>query len=87
MGGENSVPILGIIGFLLTVDRGPGIPEEALPHLFERYWGAKPVSLTGSGLGLYIVQGVVQAHGGKVWVESRPGAGSSFFFTLPVAAG
>jgi signal transduction histidine kinase len=65
-------------------DTGRGIPESALPHVFKRYWRADPTSREGSGLGLYIAKGIVEAHGGRLSVESREGAGSRFSFTLPV---
>jgi signal transduction histidine kinase len=70
-----------------VMDRGPGILPEELPSLFQRYRrtqaGAKRAE--GLGLGLYITKGLVEAHGGKIWVESEVGQGSSFSFTLPVA--
>jgi signal transduction histidine kinase len=68
-------------------DTGSGIPEEDLPYVFERHWrGTQPSRRTaGSGLGLTIVRGIVQAHGGTTWVESVAGAGSTFHFTLPTA--
>ncbi len=65
-------------------DDGPGIPPEDLPHLFDRYWKSR--SRRGTGLGLAIAHGIVEAHGGRIRVESAPGAGSRFTFTLPVAA-
>lgn len=65
-------------------DTGKGIAPENLPHLFERYWQAKS-SQEGAGLGLPIAKGIVEAHGGRMGVESEPGRGSTFFFTLPVA--
>jgi len=66
-------------------DTGPGIPQEQLPHLFNRYWQAKKRAQEGTGLGLYIAKGIIEAHGGQLWVESQMGSGSTFFFTLPVA--
>jgi signal transduction histidine kinase len=69
---------------LVTVrDTGPGIPLAAQPHLFERHWQVEKTARQGSGLGLYIAQGIVQAHGGRLWVESTPGQGSAFTFCLP----
>ncbi|SEU38316.1 sensor histidine kinase [Stigmatella erecta] len=69
---------------LVTVrDTGPGIPREAQPHLFERHWQAEKTARQGSGLGLYIARGIIQAHGGRIWVESAPGQGSAFTFCLP----
>ncbi|MBI3180677.1 MAG: hypothetical protein HYZ28_00795 [Myxococcales bacterium] len=64
-------------------DTGPGISAENLPHLFERYWKADAGERSGAGLGLYISRGIVQAHGGRLWVESRLGEGSTFLFELP----
>ena len=69
---------------LSVTDHGPGIPEETLPHLFERFYRADHVgSAPGLGLGLYITRMLVEAHGGKIWVESTVGEGSTFFVTLP----
>ncbi|MGV3571323.1 MAG: PAS domain-containing sensor histidine kinase [Ramlibacter sp.] len=68
-------------------DTGPGIPPEHLPHLFDRFWQARRAEREGAGLGLPIVKGVVEAHGGRIWVESTPGEGSCFFFTIPRADG
>jgi signal transduction histidine kinase len=65
-------------------DTGKGIAPEHLPHLFDRYWQAKG-SREGAGLGLPIAKGLVEAHGGHILVESTPGQGSTFSFTLPVA--
>jgi signal transduction histidine kinase len=66
-------------------DTGPGIPAEQLPHLFDRFWQARRADRRGLGLGLAIVRGLVAAHGGRIWVESEPGRGSRFQFTLPLA--
>jgi signal transduction histidine kinase len=68
-----------------VVDTGPGVLPEDRPHVFDRFWKASAKRGGGAGLGLSIVKGIVQAHGGRVWLESEPGQGSSFFFTLPVA--
>ncbi|MFL5356859.1 ATP-binding protein [Archangium sp.] len=66
-------------------DNGPGIAPKDVPHLFERFWRATSVNERGTGLGLSIVKSIVEAHGGSLWVETQPGAGSTFFFTLPLA--
>jgi signal transduction histidine kinase len=65
-------------------DTGRGVPPEDLPYLFDRYWQAKRRAQEGIGLGLAIVKGLVEAHGGSVTATSRPGAGSTFSFTLPL---
>ncbi|MCU1757703.1 ATP-binding protein [Pseudomonas helleri] len=64
-------------------DSGKGIPAEQLPHIFDRYWTAKEGNATGTGLGLYISQGIIKAHGGQLLAESTPGEGSEFRFTVP----
>ncbi len=65
-------------------DEGPGIDPEALPRLFERFYRASARDATaGLGLGLYIARMLILAHGGQIWVESTPGEGSTFIFTLP----
>lgn len=71
---------------LITVaDNGPGIPKENLGDIFNPYWQAKRTARMGAGLGLPIAKGIVESHGGRMWVESEPGKGTRFFFTLPVA--
>lgn len=65
-------------------DTGPGLPATQLASVFDRYWQAEPGTSSGVGLGLYIVKGIVEAHGGRVWAESPVGEGASFYFTLPV---
>jgi two-component system phosphate regulon sensor histidine kinase PhoR len=67
-------------------DNGIGIPKEDIPRIFERFYRVdkgRSQELGGTGLGLSIVKHLVQAHGGRVWVESQPGKGSAFFFTVP----
>jgi two-component system, OmpR family, phosphate regulon sensor histidine kinase PhoR len=67
-------------------DNGVGIPEEDLSRIFERFYKAdRARSGSGTGLGLSISRHIVEAHGGKIWVESVEGRGSSFFFTIPVS--
>jgi PAS domain S-box-containing protein len=70
---------------LAVIDTGPGIPADQLPHIFGRFWQARPADKRGIGLGLAIARGIVEAHEGRIWVESRVGEGSAFYFTVPVA--
>ena len=65
-------------------DRGPGITAAELPHVFDRYWHGR-TKKGGAGLGLSIAKGIVDAHGGRIDVESKHGEGSEFSFTLPLA--
>lgn len=69
----------------VVADTGPGIPAEHLNHVFDRYWQAKSTAKLGTGLGLSIAKGIVEAHGGRIWVESPPNSGAQFNFTLPAA--
>jgi signal transduction histidine kinase len=64
-------------------DSGPGISPDAVPRLFERHWQAQRGSGGGLGLGLYIARHVVDRHGGHIDVDSRPGEGATFTFTIP----
>ncbi|NIS83480.1 MAG: HAMP domain-containing protein [Anaerolineales bacterium] len=68
---------------LWTYDNGSGIDPEDMPHVFERFYRSEKVEAEGSGLGLAMVKSVVEAHGGRVWVESEVGVGSRFFIELP----
>jgi two-component system phosphate regulon sensor histidine kinase PhoR len=71
-----------------VADDGPGIPTEAQDRVFERFYRvdkARSRDQGGTGLGLSIVKHIVQSHGGEVWVESEPGKGATFFFTLPAS--
>ena len=63
-------------------DSGPGIDAADLPHIFDRYWQAAGQRRRGLGLGLAIAQGIVHAHGGRIWAESELGQGATFRFTL-----
>lgn len=65
-----------------VIDTGAGIEPDQLPHIFGRFWQATSGDKRGIGLGLAIAKGIVEEHGGRIWVESTPGKGSSFFFTL-----
>jgi signal transduction histidine kinase len=64
-------------------DTGSGVPNEHVPRLFDRYWQASRRDRRGVGLGLSIVKGIAEAHGGEVRVETAPGAGSTFTLVLP----
>jgi len=65
-------------------DRGPGIPAESLPLIFERFYRVRSEKATGTGLGLYICKQIVEAHRGKIWAESTLGQGTTFFIELPI---
>jgi PAS domain S-box-containing protein len=69
-----------------VADTGAGIAAEHLPHVFDRFWQARREGRKGLGLGLAIARGLVEAHGGSIWVESVVGEGSTFLFTVPAAA-
>jgi signal transduction histidine kinase len=64
-------------------DTGPGIPDAERKHLFDRFWQSRKGDRKGVGLGLAIVKGIIDAHGGRLWVESAVGVGSTFAFALP----
>ena len=66
-------------------DTGPGIDPSDLPHIFTRFWRGRRSGREGTGLGLAICRAIVDAHGGRIWAESTPGAGTSLHFTLPAA--
>jgi signal transduction histidine kinase len=66
-----------------VADTGPGVPADQMPHLFDRYWQANRRDRRGVGLGLSIVKGIAEAHGGRVDVDTTPGAGSTFTLVLP----
>ena len=74
----------GAVRFTVT-DSGTGIPKEYQDRLFEKFFRVPDAGPKGTGLGLYIAREIVRAHGGNIGVESEPGKGSSFWFTLPVA--
>ncbi len=64
-------------------DQGQGIDSHQIPHLFEKFWQAKHQNGLGFGLGLFITKKIIDAHGGRIWVESAPLQGSSFYASLP----
>jgi PAS domain S-box-containing protein len=78
-------------GVLISVtDDGEGIPSDQLPHVFDRFFQVSSPrigSRHGAGLGLPIARGIVEAHGGTIWIESAPGQGTTVRFTLPPARG
>ena len=65
-------------------DRGPGIPETELPHVFERFYRLDGIEEPGNGLGLSIAQTIAEAHGGRIEADSRPGEGTRMTFVLPL---
>ncbi|MEN4750845.1 ATP-binding protein [Pseudomonas sp. Ps21-P2] len=69
-----------------VVDTGEGIGSDQLPHVFERYWRRREGNPNGTGLGLYISQGIVKVHGGELTATSEEGVGSEFRFTIPRAS-
>lgn len=81
-----SVSAHGDEAWLAVSDNGPGLSPEARQHVFDRFWradGARSRDQGGSGLGLAICRAIVEAHGGRIWVEGSPGAGSTFIVSLP----
>jgi signal transduction histidine kinase len=74
----------GAVRFTVT-DTGRGIPPEDLPHVFDWFWHSQPGKRNGTGLGLAIAKGLIEAHRGRLHVESVPGRGSTFWFTIPTA--
>jgi signal transduction histidine kinase len=77
---------LGEMVLLSVSDMGVGIPADKLEKVFERFYqvdGSATRRFGGAGLGLAIVRRIIEAHGGRIWVESEMGQGSSFKFTLP----
>jgi signal transduction histidine kinase len=80
-----AAPDDGYVRFWVA-DTGPGIDAESVPHIFTRGWQAEP-DRGGFGLGLAIAKSIVEAHGGRIWAESRVGHGTTIFFTIPSLAG
>jgi len=85
---EVSVQMLADEMNVSIADRGPGIPAADLERVFDKFYRvlgtASKKNISGSGLGLAVCRGLVEAHGGRIWAENRPGGGTIFRFTLPV---
>jgi signal transduction histidine kinase len=80
-----SLRAIGSEAVVSVVDQGPGVTPEQQRHLFERFYRAEEsVEVEGLGLGLYITRLIIESHGGRVWVDSEPGSGSTFSFSLPL---
>jgi two-component system sensor histidine kinase KdpD len=74
-------------GEIEVADRGPGIPEESLTQVFNKFFRLKrDGEISGTGLGLTISKGIVEAHGGKIRAEIRPEGGLKIVLTLPLTA-
>ena len=88
-GGRITVRLAARQGSVLfsVTDTGPGIPLAEQSRVFDRYWQSRrAASKRGTGLGLSIAKGIVEAHGGRLWLESTPGKGSTFLFSIPAEA-
>lgn len=87
-GGEIGIRVIVLdaeVMFSVT-DSGRGMTAEQLAHAFDRFWQSSRTDRQGAGLGLAITKGIIDAHGGRIWAESAPGTGSTFYFTVPVAS-
>ena len=79
--------VLGDTEHLFRVkDSGPGIPPEHQSKVFQIFYTLEPEEVSGTGIGLSIARKIIQSHGGRIWVESEPGEGATFYFTLPGAS-
>jgi PAS domain S-box-containing protein len=81
-----AIPGDGEVHFWVA-DTGPGIAPENLSRVFDRFWQARNAKIDGAGLGLPICKGIVEANGGRIWVESGQGGGTTFHFTVPTWKG
>jgi signal transduction histidine kinase len=72
-----------------VADRGAGIDDDERAYIFDKFFRGRRYRFEtkGTGMGLAIAKGIVEAHGEKIWVESEPGQGSAFYFSLPLARG
>ena len=77
--------LAGDAAVISVSDTGPGIPTLHMSRIFDRYYQAPSAERSGVGLGLFIAKGIVTAHGGRIWGESKPDSGSTFSFTIPLA--
>jgi signal transduction histidine kinase len=70
-------------------DQGPGVAPEDIPHIFDRFYRAPDMARNtkGAGLGLYLARAIIEAHQGRIWVDTAPGQGVRFCFSLPVHSG
>ena len=70
---------------IFVADTGPGLRPDEIEQLFEPFWQGRHGDRRGAGLGLTIARNIVEAHGGRIWAQSQPGVGTTFYFTLPLA--
>jgi signal transduction histidine kinase len=70
---------------VVVADQGPGIADESLERIFDKFVRGRGDSVSGTGLGLYISRQIINAHDGRIWAESDPGHGATFRFVLPLA--
>jgi signal transduction histidine kinase len=83
---EIAVTTDGQTAEVVVTDHGPGIADESLERIFERFVRGRSDTVSGTGLGLYISRQIISAHGGRIWAESQPGRGATFRFVIPEAS-